>query len=296
MKKVMKIAIGLPAYNEEVKIGKIISELKSITKTIIVCDDGSSDSTSSIAENLNATVINHPKNLGYGASIRSLFLKGKEIDCDILVTFDADGQHDFKDIEAVIQPILDQKADIVIGSRFLNDNDNVPKYRKIGIKAITKIANVSTSKDISDSQSGFRAYSKKALNEIEPTESGMSVSTEILMKATRNNLRILEVPITVLYEGDTSTHHPVSHGVSVILSTLKYVSIDHPLKFYGIPGMVFLTVGLFFILWTLQGFTDTRQIITNLALIGIGSTILGGMLLMTSIMLFSLVTVVREKR
>lgn len=292
----MKIAIGLPAYNEEKEIGKIISELKSITKTIIVCDDGSSDSTSSIAENLNTMVINHPKNLGYGASIRSLFLKGKEIDCDILVTFDADGQHDFKDIEAVIQPILDQKADIVIGSRFLNDNDSVPKYRKIGIKAITKIANVSTNKDISDSQSGFRAYSKKALNEIEPTDSGMSVSTEILIKATRNNLRILEVPITVLYEGDTSTHNPVSHGVSVILSTLKYVSIDHPLKFYGIPGIIFLTIGLFFILWTLQGFTDTRQIITNLALIGIGSTILGGMLLMTSIMLFSLVTVVREKR
>lgn len=292
----MKIAIGLPAYNEEENIAKIIAQLKYLTDTIIVCNDGSSDSTSLISEKLGAIVINHPKNLGYGASIRSLFLKGREIDCDILVTFDADGQHNVKDIEAVIQPILNQEADIVIGSRFLNDDSTIPKYRKVGIKAITKITNASTGKGITDSQSGFRAYSKKVLEQIIPSDSGMGVSTEILIKAVKNNFKIIEVPIIVLYEGDTSTHHPVSHGVSVIVSTLKFVSIEHPLKFYGIPGIIFLTLGLFFILWTLQGFTDTRQIITNLALLGIGSTILGAMLLMTSVMLFSLVTVVREKR
>jgi glycosyltransferase involved in cell wall biosynthesis len=292
----MKIAVGLPAYNEEKNIAKIIAQLKQITDTIIVCNDGSSDSTSLVAENLGVIVVNHPKNLGYGASIRSLFLKGKEIDCDILVTFDADGQHDVKDIEKVTQPILNQEADIVIGSRFLNDDSSIPKYRKIGIKAITKITNASTGKGVTDSQSGFRAYSKKILEQITPLDSGMGVSTEILIKAVKSNFKIAEVPITVLYEGDTSTHHPVSHGISVIISTLKFVSIEHPLKFYGIPGIIFLTLGLFFILWTLQGFTDTRQVITNLALLGIGSTILGVMLLMTSIMLFSIVTVVRERR
>ena len=292
----MKIAVGLPAYNEEKNIAKIIAQLKQITDTIIVCNDGSSDSTSLIAENLGVIVVNHPKNLGYGASIRSLFLKGKEIDCDILVTFDADGQHDVKDIETVTQPIINQEADIVIGSRFLNDDSSIPKYRKIGIKAITKITNASTGKGVTDSQSGFRAYSKKVLEQITPLDSGMGVSTEIIIKAVKSNFKIAEVPITVLYEGDTSTHHPVSHGISVIISTLKFVSIEHPLKFYGIPGIIFLTLGLFFILWTLQGFTDTRQVITNLALLGIGSTILGVMLLMTSIMLFSIVTVVRERR
>ncbi len=99
----------------------------------------------------------------------------------------------------------------------------------------------------------------------------------------------------VSYEGQTSTHHPVSHGISVIASTLKFISIEHPLKFYGIPGLLFLGIGLFFTIWTIQGFTETRQIITNVAIIGIGTTIVGVMLIMTSIMLYSLVNVVREK-
>jgi glycosyltransferase involved in cell wall biosynthesis len=291
----MKIAIGLPAYNEEKNIAKIITQLKKYTDTIIVCNDGSTDLTSSIAEQLGVIVINHPKNLGYGGSIRSLFIKAKEIDCDVLVTFDADGQHNVNDIESIIQPIINNESDIVIGSRFLDEKTEIPRYRKFGIKTITKITNASTGKDITDSQSGFRAYSKKVLNAMTPSDYGMGVSTEIIIKASKMNFKIIEIPIVILYEGDTSTHHPVSHGVSVVLSTLKFISIEHPLKFYGIPGVAFLTIGLFFILWTIQGFTDTRQVITNLALIGIGSTILGGMLMMTSIMLFSLVNVVREK-
>jgi glycosyltransferase involved in cell wall biosynthesis len=291
----MKIAIGLPAYNEEKNIAKIITDLKQYYDTIIVCNDGSTDSTSSIAKQLGVIVINHPKNLGYGASIRSLFIKGKEIECDILVTFDADGQHIVKYIESIIKPIVNKESDIVIGSRFLDEKTKIPNYRKIGIKTITKITNTSTGKDITDSQSGFRAYSKKILDAITPSDYGMGVSTEIIIKAAKMNFKIVEIPIEILYEGDTSTHHPVSHGVSVVLSTLKFISIEHPLKFYGIPGFLFLTLGLFFILWTIQGFTDTRQVITNLALLGIGSTIIGGMLLMTSIMLFSLVNVVREK-
>jgi glycosyltransferase involved in cell wall biosynthesis len=292
----MKIAIGIPAFNEEKNIEKIILQLQSITDTIIVCNDGSKDSTGPIAKKSGAIVINHPKNLGYGASIRSIFVKAKEINCDVLVTFDADGQHRIEDITTVLQPIKNNEADIVIGSRFLENNDEVPGYRKIGIKAITKLTNVYSGKELTDSQSGFRAYTKKVLEECLPSDYGMGVSTEILIKAFKNNFKIIEVPIVVLYEGDTSTHNPVSHGVGVMLSTLKFISIDHPLKFYGIPGITFLTIGLFFILWTIQIFTESRQIITNIALIGVSTTIFGVIMMMTSIMLFSIVNVVREKR
>jgi len=124
----------------------------------------------------------------------------------------------------------------------------------------------------------------------------MGVSTEILIKANKKNLRIVEIPITILYEGDTSTHNPVSHGTSVIASTLKFISIEHPLKFYGIPGIILLTIGLFFVVWTIQGFTETRQIITNISLIGIGSTLIGIVLITTAIMLYTIVSVIREKR
>ena len=80
----------------------------------------------------------------------------------------------------------------------------------------------------------------------------MGVSTEILIKSNKKEFRIVEIPIVVSYEGETSTHHPVSHGVSVIASTLKFISIEHPLKFYGMPGLVFLAIGLFFTIWTIQ--------------------------------------------
>ena len=293
----MKIAIGLPAFNEEKNIASIILQLKKKYETVIVCDDGSNDLTASISEEMGALVVKHKKNLGYGAAIRSLFLKARELDCDILVTFDSDGQHKISEIENVINPIENKEADIIIGSRFLGTIEgDIPGYRKLGIKAITNLVNSNTGKKITDSQSGFRAYNKIVLEKIIPSETGMGVSTEILIKANKQKFKISEVPITIIYGGDTSTQNTVSHGTSVILSTMKFVSIEHPLKFYGIPGIIFLAIGLFFIVWTLQEFTETRRIITNISLIAIGSTIFGTLLTMTSVLLYSLVSVVRERR
>ncbi|CAD6513876.1 Glycosyltransferase [metagenome] len=292
----MKIVIGIPAYNEEKNIAAILVKLKKISQDIIVCDDGSNDLTAEIAEKLGAIVIQHKKNLGYGAGIRSIFLKAKEILADILVTFDADGQHRIEDINSVLEPIIKNEADIVIGSRFLSDETKIPKYRKVGIKTITSITNSSIGEKLSDSQSGFRAYNKKTLEKITPSESGMGVSTEILIKASKEKLKIIETPIVVSYEGDTSTHNPVSHGISVILSTMKFTSIERPLTFYGIPGIILFSIGLFFIVWTLQIFSETRQITTNIALIGIGGVMIGILFLMTSTILYTIVSVVREKR
>ena len=293
----MKITIGIPAYNEEKNIAGIITRLKQYTDDIIVCDDGSNDLTKKIAEGLGATVISHETNKGYGAAINSLFLKAKELETEVLVTFDADGQHRIEDIPTVTKPIINNEAELVIGSRFLNTkSDEMPNYRKVGIKIITKVTNLSIKEDLTDSQSGFRAYSIKALEEITPSDDGMGVSTEILIKANNIGLKIAEVPFKVRYDGDTSTHDPVSHGTSVILSTIKFISIHNPLKFYGIPGIIFLCIGLGFIGWTIQIYSTHQEIITNVSLIGIGCIVLGAVLLMTSVILFSIVTVVKEKR
>jgi glycosyltransferase involved in cell wall biosynthesis len=293
---IVKIAVGLPAYNEEKNIASIITKLEKISDTIIVCNDGSSDLTGRIASKMGAVTINHEKNLGYGAAINSLFLKAKDLDIDILVTFDADGQHDILDIQKVIDPIVEKKADLVIGSRFLDSSqDDIPSYRKTGIQIITKLTNTSLKEKIKDSQSGFRAYSKEVLSKITPSDRGMGVSSEILIKASNNDFRIAEIPINISYEGDTSTHHPISHGTAVTLSTLKFISIEHPLKFYGLPGIIFLALGVFFTIWTLQLFSETREIVTNIALIGVGSLIFGIMLTMSAIILFSVVSVIREK-
>jgi len=292
----LKIIVGIPAFNEEKNIAAIITKLADITDTIIVCNDGSSDLTSDIAEKMGAFVINHEKNLGYGAAIRSIFLKAKELDGDILVTFDADGQHRIEDIEKVTKPIIDQEVDLVIGSRFLDESEKeVPQYRKVGIKVITKITNASIKKQLTDSQSGFRAYSKKVLNELNPSELGMGISTEILIKASSKNFRITEVPIKILYAGDTSTHNPVSHGSSVILSTIKYTSIEHPLKFYGIPSMILFIIGISFTYLSAEYYAEIGRLNTNLTIIAAGTVLIAVVLLITSILLYSLVSVVREK-
>ncbi len=293
----MNIIIGIPAYNEEKNIATIILKLRKISDKIIVCNDGSSDMTGEIAEKLGAIVINHPKNLGYGAGIRSIFLKAQEIDYNILVTFDADGQHRVEDIMPIVEPILKNQADIVIGSRFnKNAIDKVPKYRKFGIKAITKLTNLSMNEKITDSQSGFRAYNKKVLEAIIPSEYGMGVSTEILIKASKQNFRIVEVPITILYGKDSSTHNALSHGASVFMSTIKFISIEHPLKFYGIPGVIFLILGLSFSLWAIDEYAKSKELITNITLIAVGSVIIGAILSVTAIILYSMVNLVRENR
>ena len=239
----MKITIGIPAFNEAKNIAAIITELKKITDSIVVCDDGSSDLTADISEKLGATVIKHKKNIGYGAAINSIFKKCVEINSDILVTFDADGQHRIVDLEKVLQPIKKNKADIVIGSRFLDNKSDVPNYRKVGIKIITQVTNASIKKKLTDSQSGFRAYNRQVLTQINPSDVGMGISTEILIKASGQGLRIKEVPIKILYSGNTSTHNPLEHGGSVLISTIKFTSIEHPLKFYGIPSLIFLILG-----------------------------------------------------
>ena len=292
----MKIIVGIPAFNEEKNIAVLIIQLKKIADKIIVCNDGSTDLTSEIAEELGATVINHEKNLGYGAAIRSIFLKSKDLDVDILVTFDADGQHRIEDINRVINPIINGESDLVIGSRFLDESaKEVPRYRKAGIKLITKITNATIKKQLTDSQSGFRAYSKKVLNELNPSELGMGISTEILIKASAKNFRISEVPIKIVYDGDTSTHNPISHGSSVLLSTIKFTSIEHPLKFYGIPSMIFFAIGLLFTSLSIEYYADIGRLNTNLTLIGAGSILIAVVLLLTGILLYSLVSVVREK-
>ena len=292
----MKTVIGIPAYNEGKNIASILLRLKNISEHIIVCDDGSSDLTSEIAEKLGAIVVTHTKNLGYGAAIKTIFLKAQEINADALVTFDADGQHKIEDIDKILVPIKNNKADIVIGSRFLNDKQKISKYRKIGIKTITELTNITSGTKITDSQSGFRGYNRKTLENIKLTESGMGISTEILIKAKKSNFKIIEVPIIVSYEGETSTHNSIIHGSSVIISTLKYVAMERPLTFYGIPGLVFLIIGVSFGLWAIQIFTNEGVLITNITLISMGGVILGMVMMITATILYSIISIAREKK
>jgi glycosyltransferase involved in cell wall biosynthesis len=291
------VLAGIPAYNEENSIAKVILKTQKHVNRIIVCDDGSTDLTGEIAEKLGTEVIRHETNQGYGAAIRTIFKSARVHKADILVTLDGDGQHNPDEMESLIKPILNGEADITVGSRFKDKKSDIPRYRSTGVKAITGLTDTVSGLDLKDAQCGFRAYSKKVFLTLLPSEYGMGVSTEILLKASKENFKITEVPVSVQYDGlDSSELNPVYHGLDVILSTLKQYSIRHPLIFYGIPGFVALLVALSFWIWTLQLFANTGRVVTNITLVALGSTIIGLMLLTTSILLWVLISVFREKQ
>ena len=156
------------------------------------------------------------------------------------------------------------------------------------------MTNAVTGSNITDSQSGFRAYSKKALNEISPTESGMGISTEILIKASKKQMKIFEIPITISYSDDSHSQEPISHGTSVVLSTVKHIAIQRPLLYYGVTGLCFLIVGLIFGAWAIQIYSE-EGFVAQIALVGVGGVILGTILLITGTILYSISSVVREK-
>jgi glycosyltransferase involved in cell wall biosynthesis len=287
----------IPAYNEERTIARVVVEAQRYVDKVIVCDDGSTDLTGEIARRLGAEVIRHERNMGYGTALYSLFKAARELDASAMVVLDADLQHNPSDIPRLLSPVVKGEADIVIGSRFLEKEGGVPKYRGLGIRLITNFAKGVSYGEITDAQSGFRAYSRRAINSITPSEQGMGASTEILLKAKEIGLKMVEVPIRISYDVEKpSTHNPLLHGLDVILSTVKHLSIRRPLVFYGVPGFAALVVALFFWVWTLQIFASTRQIVTNIALIALGATLVGLMLLTTAVILWVLISVVREAK
>tara|TARA_B110000438_G_scaffold255934_1_gene263061 strand:- start:676 stop:1551 length:876 start_codon:yes stop_codon:yes gene_type:complete len=286
----------IPAYNEELHIESLVNSIKNCVDQVVVCDDGSTDNTASIAKKAGAIVILHKTNKGYGAAITSLFNYARENNADVMITLDGDGQHDPDQIPLLLNTITQHNVDVVIGSRFLNQNVEAPGYRQRGIKIITSTANYGTDLKVSDSQSGFRAYSKNAINAIHPTEDGMSVSTEILLKISNKGLSLAEIPITISYDGDTSQHNPISHGVSVLANTIKYISIKHPLQFYGIPGIALVTIGIILGALFLNGYLNNQLILYGMMVGSVVLFLLGSILSATAIILFSMVNLIRDNK
>lgn len=214
----------IPAYNEEKNIAEVIGQTREFAGRVLVCDDGSTDSTYHISLVSGAEVIKHRRNVGYGAALRSLFLKGVSIPAEAFVTIDSDGQHDSKFIPALTQAILDGEADLVIGSRFLSDRfDFTPPHRKVAIKLITRLFDLRGHSEFTDLQSGFRAYSRKALAVTCPTRTGMGASTEIMMRAVKSKLKIREIPVPIYYRGEQpSALTSILQFLDVLSSTLAY--------------------------------------------------------------------------
>jgi glycosyltransferase involved in cell wall biosynthesis len=281
--------VCIPAFNEEKPIVDVIKKSLKYVDQVIVCDDGSLDLTAEHAKIAGAIVIKHEKNMGKGDAMKSLFKYAKDVGADAMVTIDGDGQFLAEQIPSLLQPILDNSSDVVIGNRFSNDKE-MPSYRKIGNKMLDRITKLAADLPFSDTQSGFRSYSKKAIQSIDFSTSGFGVDSEILINAVDKGLKITETDVTVLYDTGlkTSTKDPISHSMSVIGSLLESIAIHHPLKYLGIPGMILLLIGLGFATYSISNFNETGNFSLPSILTAMSSLIIGLILLLMSVVLYSI--------
>jgi len=216
-----RVIAGIPAYNEAEHIGDIVCEALKHVDEVIVVDDGSTDDTAQIAKAAGALVIRSGINQGPGQATKVCFQLAKEKKAEALVTLDGDGQHNAEEIPRVVAPILNGRADVVIGSRFLNRKSNIPTYRRFAIRVITFLFNFASKVKLSDSQSCYRVYSKNALSLLSITEKGFGFSIELLAQARQKGLVMAEVPISCVYNSTSHSINPFVHGVQVALSAVR---------------------------------------------------------------------------
>ncbi len=216
---VKSVAI-IPAYNEEVALGSIILRTLQYVDEVIIVNDGSDDKTVEVARLAGAEIINHATNLGKGEALKSGFSAIGDV--DVVVTIDGDGQHNPDEIPSLIKPIIEDGADLVNGSRYMNGpEENTPAYRRVGQQVLDNATNISAGIKVTDSQSGFRAFSPAACKVFRFYDTGFGIESEMLVDVAEAGLKIVEVPITVRYDVDGSTKNPVTHGVGVLLKIIK---------------------------------------------------------------------------
>ncbi len=278
----------IPAFNVEKSINNVVKDVSNYVDKVIVCDDGSSDKTYKEAELGGAILLKHKKNLGKGAALKSLFDYAKKIDFDILVTIDGDGQFLAKDIPKLINPI-NNGCDVVIGSR-VDEKSEMPGYRKFGNKVLDKMTSAASELPFKDTQSGFRAYSKKAIEKIKFYSDGFASDSEILVSASEKSLQISEEKINVRYDTGTktSTSNPVAHSTGVVTKLVELIAVKSPLKLLGLPGIAVFLFGLFYSGVVISIFNQTGYFSVPSTLVALGSVVIGLLFILTAIILFTI--------
>ena len=182
----MKTIVIIPAFNEQAAIGEVVQKSLQYADDVLVVDDGSSDNTSEIAKNAGASLLKHPTNFGKGVSLRDAF--GQVKGYDIVVTIDGDGQHNPDEMPELIKPIEENKADFVNGSRYINGfEENTPAYRRVGQRVLDIATNITAGTSVTDSQSGFRAFSGKTISCYKFRDPGFGIESEMIADAAENN-------------------------------------------------------------------------------------------------------------
>lgn len=245
--------VVIPAYNEAATIGSVVLEARTVAGEVLVIDDGSTDATAELAEAAGARVVRHEANRGKGKAIENAFEYARENEWQYLVLLDGDWQHRPKEAEALLAACAEGPDDIVIGSRYLDgDRDDTSLYRRVGQRVLDKITEANTGYSVTDSQSGFRAFDRTAIETLAVTDEGFGVESQMLASANERGLSVGEVPISVNYDvPHPNTSNPVHHGVSVALRLLRAGAVRNPRFFFGVPGALLAVVGFLGVWWIL---------------------------------------------
>ncbi|WFN35020.1 glycosyltransferase family 2 protein [Methanogenium sp. S4BF] len=323
------IVTVIPAYNEGITIGSVVLGSLKYSREVIVVDDGSADDTAEIARLAGATVIEHINNQGKAQAIKTGFKAAQDMGAEAVVMIDADGQHNPDEIPIVAAPILSDEADLVIGSRFIGEGNDIPAYRQIGQKTLNYATNVSSASGngkskgtgngnengnntdgvpapdspsasvnktykSTDSQSGFRALGPRALSNCKFTSNGYSLETDMITHMVSHGMRITEVPISVRYEvPHKHKKNPVSHGFDIMSDIVGVIGYKRPLLFFGIPGSILALSGCGVGLYIFSELYRNGTFHYTMAIISVAALILGLMLITSGLILNSLVQIMR---
>lgn len=275
-----RVVVVMPAYNEERFIGSVVLKARRYADAVVVVDDGSSDATAEVAEAAGAVVVRHETNKGKGVALNTGFRQARQLDADVVVTIDADGQHLPQEMVLVIEPVLSGKADIVVGSRYLQRTSDVPRHRILGHRFFNIVSNTVSGVPVTDSQSGFRAFSRRAVAALSFNSNGFSVESEMQLLAREHNLRVNEVAITIQYN-DAPKRSVLVQGLMVLSGILRLTGQYRPLLFFGVPGLLLLVLGFALGTYVVEVYRTYQEL-------AVGYTLLTG--LITTIAALSLFT------
>ncbi len=289
------VAVAIPCYNEERFIASVILKARRHADLVLVIDDGSPDQSARVAADAGAVVIRHMANKGKAQSIRTAFTWALERDVAALVLIDGDGQHDPDEIPAVIAPILRGEADMVIGTRFGAVESSIPAYRQVGQHALTAMTNVGSGVRVTDSQSGFRAFSRAALQRMRFGSHRFAIESEMQFIARRARLRVAEAPISAIYT-EPAKRNPVGHGAAVVQALVTMLERQRPLFAFGIAGLALLSVGLLLGLHVTRLYQDEQRLAIGLSLLTVLLVIVGLYTAFVGIILHAIRTLLDDLR
>lgn len=254
----------IPAFNESRFIGSIVLAARAYVDLVIVIDDGSTDQTAEIACKAGAILVQHQQNQGKSAAVNTGFAHARHFNPRAVVMLDGDGQHCASDIPSVLAPICGGVADIVVGSRFLDVHSEIPAYRQVGQYGLTMITNLASGVRVSDSQSGFRAFSRTALETLSFTrDGGFSIESEMQFQIREHSLRVVEAPINVIY-AEKAKRNPIAQGWQVLQGIAGMVRQTRPVLFCGMAGCILLSFSLAWG-WALLNIYTAQQLIDPVA-------------------------------